>query len=203
MSRAAFVAAVGARVAHVTAAENIASIRKHGLLSAAALAERAGVPAGTLRLRTERLKVGLARLNHQRPLQHGIRAANKMLDGHTPESWAAALDRRIFLWPAAQMHAFAASIERDVKTETLWLDAAGLYDACADQIDLSPINSGNFLQGGGRARRGDWLFVPAAGGADAFRLNRVKRGLAKSPDRVREISLRGAIPRDILERLLT
>jgi len=194
--------ALGPRLAHVTAAENLPLIFENGLLSAEALARRAGLDAGQIALRSERLQIGGARLNHQRPIVHGLRAARAVLDVHTPDSWARALDARIFFWPARRGQKFAASVARDVPIATLWLETNGLLQALAPHIDLSPINSGNFLQGGAKARRGDWLFVPVTAGYRAFQRNRIAHKAATRPDTVREVSCRASIPPNLLERLL-
>ena len=195
------VRAVGRRVAHVTARGNLPSIMARGLLPAADLAEQAGMTAAEIVLRDTRLEVGAARLNHQRPILHGITAARRMLDGHSPESRAAQLDRRVFLRPERKGHRFAASVSRDLETATLWLDTAGLARAMAADIDLSPINSGNFTQGGAHAARGDWIYVPLAEGLAAFRTNRIARRLVRAKDGVVEISLRRPVAPALLQAL--
>lgn len=195
----AFVRAVGRRVAHVTAASNVPSIRDAGLKPAAQLAVEASCDPDTLTLRAKRMAVGPALLNHQRPILHGITAARAMLDGHDPASWAAQLDTRVFLWPGARGQRFAASIARDVPIAILWLDARMLARTMADLIDLCPLNSGNFVQGGARAARGDWIYTPLTAGLDTFRTARQRRGLVKTPDTVREISLRAALPANLIQ----
>lgn len=197
-----FVKAVGERLAHVTASENLPSIRTHGLLPAETLAHHAGLNPSALALRNERMRIGRATLNHQKPILHGIKAAHRVLDGHTPHSWAQQLDQRIFLWPERKGQAFAKSIARDLDITILWLDTAKLADALADHIDLSPINSGNFTQGGAHAQRGDWIYVPLTSGLATFRHNRSKRGLKRTPDSVTEISLRCPIAPSLLGTLL-
>ncbi|MEM6303129.1 MAG: hypothetical protein AAF744_00315 [Pseudomonadota bacterium] len=195
MTRAqAFSAAVGGVLAHVTAASNAQSIAAGGLKSAADLARDAGVPSEHLLLRRKRLGVGQARLNHQRPIAQALRAAERMLEGHSPQSWAAQLDRRIFFWPRDAGKRFAASISRDTEITILWLDAQGLAERYADYIDLSPLNSGNFTQGGAHAQRGDWLYRPLSEGLAAFRTHRRARGLVQGRDTIREVSLRCPLP---------
>jgi len=193
-----FVAAVGDRVAHVTATSNLPSIAQHGLLPAKAWARLAGRRPRDIVLRDHRMQIGAATLNHQKPILQGLAAAHRVLDDHTPDTWAAQLDRRVVLWPAGQGRRFVNSIKRDLDTTVLWLDARALALALGDHIDLSPINSGNFGQGGARALRGDWLYVPLTAGSDAFRQNRTHRGLKPTPDTVREISLRCPIAPDVL-----
>ncbi|WP_306132878.1 DUF7002 family protein [Roseivivax marinus] len=135
-----------------------------------------------------------ARLNHQKPILHGLAAANRVVEGHDAASWAEVLNARVFFWPERHLRGpFLASVQRDLETAVIWLDTEALLDRASDRLDLSPINSGNFTQGGAHARRGNWLFVPARAGLEAFRRNRQARGLVRAPDAVKEISLRGAL----------
>lgn len=203
MSRAAFLRLAGSRLAHVTAARNLESIRRRGLRTAHDLARNAGVDPKSLILREDRVRLPCgALLTHQRPIAQAMSAARAMLEGHDPESWAKQLDQRVFFWTARHSAAFQTSIARETDTALIWLDAGGLYDRYADRLDLSPGNSGNFRQGGARMRRGDWLYVPATRSED-FPDNRTRRGLVKGRDTVREVSLRGSIPADILLQTLS
>lgn len=163
---------------------------------------QAGVDPAAILLRPTPVTVGPAQLNHQRPIVHGLAAARAMLDGHSPESWAAQLDCRVFFWPEQRGGRFVAALQRAGAAEVLWLDTQRFAEALGPRIDLSPINSGNFRQGGARVRRGDWLYVPLARGAAAFRANRVQRGLRERADRLAEVSVRGSIPADLLGDLL-
>lgn len=202
MSVGAFTRAVGGRLAHVTATSNQPSINRDGLMSARVLAERAQVDPSTLPLRRDRRRLGAATLNHQLPIMHGLRSAERVLDGHSPASWAAQLDTRVFLWPKGKFAKFAASIARSIDATVLWLDPAPLVEAMYDQIDLSPLNSGSFEQGASKAVRGDWLYVPLSAGLEAFRTNRLSRGLKTTRDSVREVSLRAPIPPALLKEVL-
>jgi hypothetical protein len=143
-----------------------------------------------------------ARLNHQKPILHGRNAANRIVEGHDAASWAAALDRRVFLWPERRGKAFRDSIGRDLPLVVLWLDTEALANALFDVIDLAPINTGNFTQGGAHARRGDWIYVPLSQGLDAFRDNRRTRLGLKTRDTLAEISLRQGIAPDLLAQLI-
>ncbi|WP_415920427.1 DUF7002 family protein [Tateyamaria sp. SN6-1] len=198
----AFARSVGGRLAHVTASTNVPHILRNGLMSAAALAENAGVDPSTLPLRATRLRVGDALLNHQKPIVHGLRAAEAVLEGHSPHSWAMQLDQRVFLWAARRVTRFAASFARSVETTVLWIDPVRLAAAMGPQIDLSPLNSGSFRQGAARAVRGDWLYVPLSDGLEAFRSNRIRRGHARTRDQVQEVSLRAPIPPEILREVM-
>jgi len=124
-----------------------------------------------------------------------------MVEGHTARTWAAALDQRVYLWPKTKGAEFARSVSRDLPIEVIWLDTEGLAEVAYDVIDLAPINTGNFTQGGAHARRGDWIYVPLSRGLEAFRENRRQRGLATTRDTVKEISLRLGIQADVLQTL--
>lgn len=186
---------------HITAAGNQALIEEGGLKPAHELACDAGVDPTSILLRSERITLPTgAMLNHQRPITQALKAAHHVLEGHTPESWATQLDARVFFWPHAKGLKFAASIARDTPIAVLTVDAGRLYDAVQDHLDLAPANSGNFKQGGAHLRRGDWLYVPAKEAA-RFPRSRITRGLKTTPDTLREVSLRGALPASTLATL--
>ena len=201
----ALIRAIGPRVAHCTASENMRGIETHGLQSAADLAKRLHHPASTIALRDDRLRLvhngETARLNHQRPILYGLEAANRIVEGHDAQSWAEQLDQRIFFWPERRGKAFMASVKRDVPITVLWLDTRGLIEQYGDHLWLSPLNSGNFTQGGAHAIRGDWLYVPVTAGLEAFRENRRKRGLTKNRDTIIELSLTCPLPATTLKAL--
>ena len=74
-------------------------------------------------------------------------------------------------------------------------NVAGMELAVMRQIG-EPINTGDATRR--PVKRGDWIYVPATAEADDFRQNRVRRGLATTPDAVQEISLRADVPPDLL-----
>ena len=197
MNRAAFVRLCGPRLYHVTAAVNVDSIRAQGLHSAAARARQSGIDPATITLRRERLALPCGTvLNHQKPLRLGRNA--DFLEGHTLQSWAEQLAQRESLAPAPASGPLANSFEVD--THSFAIDSAALFDALAAHIHLSPINCGNAARS--PARRGDWLYVPAHAPAEAFRDNRRRRGLVKTRDSVREVSLTCAIGPETLTKVL-
>nr|WP_234984228.1 hypothetical protein [Roseivivax jejudonensis] len=181
----------------MTAQANVPGIVRHGLLPAATLARACGVDPRDIILRSERRALRgpahAATLNHQLPILHGRAAADRIVDGHDAASWAELLDARVFFWPERAMRAFGRSLARDLDALVLWFDTARLLAAAPDRFALSPINSGNFRQGGAHARRGAWLFVPVVSGLDAFRVNRQRHGAGRGRDAVREVSLCGAL----------
>jgi hypothetical protein len=204
-AHAGLLRALGPRLLHVTARSNAESIERLGLWPPATLAERAGVDPASIVLRRERVQLslpdGTARLNHQRPILHGLEAANRIVDNHDARTWAMQLDRRVFFWPERPGDRFLESISRDVDVAVLVFDTARFLAMVGARSDLSPINSGNFTRGGARAVRGDWLYVPVAEGLGAFRDNRRKRGLVRAPDAIREVSVRGGIDAETLNHL--
>jgi hypothetical protein len=202
MEVAAFAKAVGGKIAHVTASSNLESIHKSGLQSASSIARNSGKSPQDIVLRSTRTTIGNATLNHQLTIVHGLVAAHKMLDDHTPETWAEQLDERVFFWPRAKGVTFSKSIQKDISVSTLWLDARRFAEVFWDQIDLSPINSGNFRQGGANAERGDWLYCPLSAGLKSFRQNRRARKLIARNDGIEEISLRSSVSPDVLAQLL-
>ncbi|MEL7164414.1 MAG: hypothetical protein AAGL96_02995 [Pseudomonadota bacterium] len=199
------VAHLGPRLAHVTAAENVPHIRAHGLWPAAEVARRAGIDPATILLRRDRLKVGQARLNHQRPFLAGINAARVRLVDHGVEAWAAQLDERVYFFPARKRDAFHGSFE--LATDVLWLDTAGLLAAAFDRIDLCALNSGSFRQIPTDPARTSYdrdlsIYRPLAEGISAFRSHRRDTGRKKGLDDVKEVSLRGGLDPDTLAGLI-
>ncbi|MEL6958304.1 MAG: hypothetical protein AAGL89_05060 [Pseudomonadota bacterium] len=191
---------LGPRLAHITAQPNLPLIKREGLKSAASLAADVG-PASTL-LRKDRRVVGHAILNHQLPLASHYRTAERLLEGHTPESWAAQLDRRVFFATEAFAAKFRASFN-DVQPVTLWLDTQVLLSQMVDQMWLCPLNSGSFRQGGGKKPRGDWIYVSASSDVETYRNNRLNRGVVKSPDtKVKEVSITAPVPAALLSEAL-
>jgi len=205
-ARADFISAVGPRLLHCTAQTNLEGIRAFGLLPAAALARLAGQDPCDLVLRAQRSVLRLndgksAQLNHQLPILRGRAAADRIVEGYSAAAWAAQLDRRVFFWPERAGRRFVESVARDSAVALIWVPSGVLFDLVAGALDLSPINSGNFRQGGAQAARGDWLDVPATAGRAAFRENRMRRGLKATPDKVCEVSLPGGLSRVAWQRL--
>lgn len=206
MSHTALINHMGDTLVHVTAASNVPLIKAHGLMPAATLAQLAGVDPELVTLRRVRRKIappfGMCVLNHQKPIVQAGDSPDRVLDGYTPAQWAAQLDTRVFFTPLRHADSFKASLEKDLETAVLLIDTGALLAAFPETLDLSPINTGNFRQGGAHARRGDWIYVRAENGLAAFRDNRRKRGLVQSPDSVREVSLKGTIAPDVFAGML-
>lgn len=196
-------ALLGERLAHVTARANVPSILATGLKSVTDLARDAGRSPDGFRMRIDRPCVGPAKLNHQRPLARYRETAERLLEGHTPESWAAQLDSRVFFWTAREASLFAASLERELPAAILWFDTRSLMDALAPYIDVCPLNSGSFRQGGGGKPRGEWIYVPVTSDVETYRKNRQHRIDLKTPDtKIREISCRRDVPAQLVQHAL-
>ena len=200
MTRDEFVRLVGGKLVHRTLEENIPGIEARGLMRPITLAALAGVDPKSLLLRDSDvvLRIGgrPAHLNHQKPLRAGHARAAEFLDGHTMESWSAQMNGRIFLWPKRKGIQFLQSLIDRGPPASLWLDAGRVFDRMAAHMDLAPINTGDATRR--PVKRGDWIYVPATAEPEEFRMNRVRRGLAATPDAVQEISFRADVPPDLL-----
>ena len=197
-----FVVLVGEQISHVTLKENLPGIGAHGLLRPNTLARMSKTPYSALVLREERKLLRLAghtaRLNNQMALRFGIKSAATFLDGHTMESWSGQLDNRIFFWAGRDGAAFEQSHD-DHPTWKFTFDTRRFFEKLGPHIDLAPINTGAARRK--PARRGDWIYVAATRPVEDFRLNRVRLGLTKSPDKVSEISVRTDVTRGLLKQL--
>jgi hypothetical protein len=193
-----FVRLVGEEVLHKSPGVNLPCIRRHGLLSAHALASLAGVNTDQLLMRRDRtvLQIGRYRaiLNDQKPLRAGRNKS--FLADCTIEDWSAQLDQRVFFWPSGSGGDFDRRLGTEtVDIATLRLSARGLYQTYSDQLFVAPINTGN------ATRR------PTPRGADIY-ANVAHTSLASyrkrrgKTDIAREISLVGEIPADRLSQLL-
>lgn len=196
MTRDDFIRLVGKSVFHVTLESNMTGIGARGLLRPAEAARQAGFAPADVALRKDPETIvahaGPMTLNHQRPLLAGEGTAGDFLSSGSLRDWAMQLDERVFFWPRRMRQSYIDSFGEDAALVVLEIDAGGLFDIYADNLDLAPINSGAALRK--PARRGPWIYVPATATVEAFRTNRIKRDLVKSRDSVAELSLRCDIP---------
>ena len=202
MTRDEFLKLTGDVVFHVTRVTNLPCIARRGLMRPAQVARGVGLNPADLALRADPETIvtedGPVTLNHQRPLLAGQN--HDFLTGGTLRDWAMQLDERIFFWPRRMPQAFLDSLSTQADIVLLRLDTGLLFDACRDDIDLCPINSGAALRR--PATRGLWIYAPATGTVDRFRGNRIRRALRKTPDSVKEVSLRCDLPLETLNTLL-
>jgi hypothetical protein len=203
MTRDEFVRLVGGKLVHATLRDNLPGIEARGLLRPVTLAALAAADPKSLVLRDKEvvLNVGSrpAHLNHQKPLRAGRKHEGEFLDGHTLESWSEQMNRRIFLWPRRKGIDFLRSLFDRGAPMSLWLDAGRVFDQVRDHLDLAPINTGDATRR--PVKRGDWIYVPVSAQVEDFRLNRVRRGLATTPDTVQEVSIRADVPAEVLAEM--
>jgi hypothetical protein len=187
------------RVYHMAEAANWPAIQRDGLYSACALLERAGVvePERDRWERHQRLALtqlpGGAQLRDQRPMPP--KALTACLVGMTPDAWYALINAHVFFWldPARlNRHRGACGSLPQV---VLTIDAERLIAAYAEQIALTPINTGNARRL--PAKRGAATFVPyatwAASGwtSEATALGTRPRLASHAPV---ELTVMGAVP---------
>ena len=183
-------------------------IRSHGLLPAADLVRRAGAKLDALTRRRRPGEVGLltdfgpVTVNDNVPLSH--RALERCLtDGLSPADWCAMLAERVFFWTseAGLARLRGARTNRGRERLTLVVDTLSLARAHHRRVELSPINSGSTIRK--PARRGLHTFAPM----DEFETyrdwaeQRMRLGLVKSRDAVREVTVRGGVP-DIADHVV-
>ncbi len=145
-------------------------IRRHGLLSTAALLDLFGVPpAGRAAIEAAHRPAGVtlrhpchgsATIRDQKPMSDA--ALRRCLEGGmTPPEWYRLLNGKVYFWLTPErLHKLLRGKEyRHAEHDVLELDAAALVAACRDRITLSPINSGATFNLG-PAPRGPETFQP-------------------------------------------
>jgi hypothetical protein len=147
---------------HLAEASNWPHIQRNGLHSARVLLDMAGV-TGPERERLERTQRMVhtelpngVQIRDQRPLP--LAALKTCLIGMSPADWYAMLNARVFFWldPQRLNRQRAACGPRP--QVVLIIDAMRLVAAYADQIAMTPINTGNARRR--PAKRGTATFVP-------------------------------------------
>ena len=173
-------------------------IRRHGLLSAAQAAARAGreLPPGR---RPGFLDLTLAdgtpvAVSDNIPLSEG-RLARALDDGLSVADWMAMLNDRAFFWTGrapGEAH-LAARTRLGRRSEWQEYETLGLLASCWDRAEVTPFNTGSTVRIA--VRRGRTSFAPLAGlDHAAWRAARRDRGLKKGLDSVREVTVRGGVP---------
>ena len=183
---------------HMAQAGSWPSIRRHGLLSTAAMLDAWGV-TGAARERIEATRrpegvplahpaLGRAVIRDQKPLDDaGLLRC--LQDGLTPAEWYRLLNARVFFWlTRARLHRLlTARPYRELTHDVLELDTAALVSAYRPQITLSPINTG-VTRPFPRARGRD-TFLPIGDYPYAHWRSRRAAG-----ERVVELSVLGGVP---------
>jgi hypothetical protein len=149
---------------HLAEQANFPSIQRHGLLSARALLDLAGIH-GAQRIRLER---------HQRPVQiilpNGThlrdqkpmppQALSRCLIGMRPADWYGLINSKVFFWlDPARLNRQRLACEPRPQI-VLMVDTGRLLDRYAGRVSLSPFNTGNARRS--PAARGRSTFVPYA-----------------------------------------
>jgi len=146
------------------------SIKKHGLLSTAALLDLLE-KNGELRRRIEtehrpesisirHQTHGVAVIRDQKPMRE--RPLRQCLQGMTPQEWYAMLNGRVFFWvtEARVQTLLLAKAYRDRTHTVITVDTRRFFAKYANQILLSPINSGSTIYK--PQPRGVQTFLPMA-----------------------------------------
>lgn len=146
---------------HIAEESNWPFIQRHGLLSAQALLEQAGPPVHareTLRQqRTESLTLpGGILIRDQKPMPPT--ALERCLHEMTPAQWYALLNARVFFWLDPERLNRMRGAMKERSQIVLSIDTERLLARYAEQVTLTPINTGNARRQ--PARRGAATFVP-------------------------------------------
>ena len=178
------------------------SIRRHGLLSTAALLDLYGIrgpqrEAIEGRRRPEGVQIthpalGRAAIRDQKPMDDaGLRLC--LLDGLTPEDWYRCLNGKVFFWLTRErlLRLLNARPYRSIEHDVLELDTAPLIAAYRPAIRLSPINSGTTKPFPSTAsKRGRDTFLPIAD----YPYARWRAQGRKAGERVVELTVNYAVP---------
>ncbi len=156
---------------HVSLAQNIGQVMRHGLLSTSALLDLCDVHG------EERFAIESCQRPRSVPISHSIHgcflindqapmiaaALAKCLIDLSPEQWCRSLNRRLFFWPTQRRLArhigarFAAALPRIV----IALDTKSTFEVLDfDAFEFSAINSGNTMRKA--APRGSATFLKAS-----------------------------------------
>ena len=180
---------------HVTLSGTSESIGKYGLLPTSKLLDLFEIK-GAEREKIERKRRqkavviehsmhGKAVINDQKPMSET--ALLKCLnDNLTPSDWLTLLNNRVFFWPnERRLKKFQNRIDNQgVNLEVIKLDTLALAKKYAENIELSPINSGNTCRK--PTRRGLSTFTPLLDMSYADWSK--KRGLIKC-DNIAEVTI--------------
>jgi hypothetical protein len=193
------------RLYHMANAGTWESIRNRGLLSTTAMLDLFGIN-GRKRFRIESChrpesveishpQFGTAVIRDQAPMRE--RALDKCLDGVGRRAWYELLNRKAFFWvtEARVLILLGARLYRGKEHTVITVDTASLLGQHADQVTLSPINSGNTLYN--PPARGYYTFRRIA--EYPFDERRKKRGVANA---VVELAVDYSVP-DLVDHVMT
>lgn len=158
------------RLYHITRPWAVASIKKHGLLSASKLLKLFGIPSEQRksiegRRRATNIDIthpihGFATLTDNGPLSEAA-LAQCLDDGLSPADWMRLLNQRVFFWVDQSNVAnhLRANIKSGEERVVLIFDTLSIVRAHHQQTELAPINTGSTIRR--PARRGLGTFSPA------------------------------------------
>ena len=176
-------------------------IRRHGLLTAAEAAARAGERLSD-QPRKKRLRVRIddstwVHITDNAPLSFP-KLEGVLLDGLTPERWLAMLNERVFFWPARKLGGGNLRARKRLRYVSEWqeFDTLGLLSSCWDRAEVAHINTGSTVHR--PVQRGLSTFAPLDG-LDYDRWRRRRRDSTrpdaiKGLDTVKEVTVRGGVP---------
>ena len=175
-----------------------AGIARHGLLTAAQAAKRAGVDLQPDR-RADFVDLVLpdgtpVAISDNRPLSVA-RLSRVLTDGLSPADWMSMLNDRVFFWTDPGRGAAHLDARRRLGRTSEWqcFDTLGLLSSVWDRAEIAPFNTGSTVRTA--VRRGKGTFAPLAGlDYGAWRRARRDQGLRKGLDTVREVTVRGGVP---------
>jgi hypothetical protein len=183
------------------------SIQKHGLLSTSALLDLFGVSGGGREsiesdIRPDSVTVthpvhGEAVIRDNKPmsrthlLMQNIRSGGPCLrDGLTPRQWCEILNKRVFFWLSRDrlVRLLSGKAYRDKEHCVLTVESQPLIEAHENDIELSPINSGNTMPY--PAPRGRDTFLPVS----AYPFEEWKKKRRGGIEPVVELTVRHSVP---------
>ena len=173
-------------------------IRRHGLLTAAAAARRAGhalQPSRRPGFTDLALPDGSqVAISDNLPLSER-RLARALEDGLTVADWMAMLNDRVFFWTdrgSGEAH-LAARTRLGRRSEWQEYETRSLIASCWDRAEIAPFNTGSTVRVA--VRRGRSTFTPLNGlDFDRWRAARRERGQKKGLDSPKEVTVRGGVP---------
>jgi hypothetical protein len=198
--------ALPAVVYHMAEVENWPSIQRHGLLSASALLDLAGlkgsdrVPHESHKRPGHSLLPGGIVLRDQNPMPPDALA--RVLVGMTPTEWYRLMNARVFLClDLVRLNGLRRACG-DRPQIILCLDSARLVQGHAGRMTLSPINSGYARRAAARRGRATWVpyadWVARGWAAEAEGLGSRPRSASHAPA---ELAVEGGVP-DVMACLI-
>jgi len=143
------------RLYHMAERDTWPSIKKHGLLSTAAILDHHGIKGAARNAfekdhRPTKMSVGVDKnsivLRDQKPMPPD-RIAKALIDGTTPSEWYKFLNRKVFMWAehGRLLTLLGALGYKKLEHDVLTIDTAKLMSVYEDRTSLCRMNSGNTM----------------------------------------------------------